>query len=225
MAVQPAGAEFADVDFAPDEFAVVAPGTAFARWTSPLWRILEPFRHALKAHVVTLERAIAQLFLLRAAGFFADYWGLHTVTPRHPSEADDPYVARQRRELIRPRENNFALADVIEEDTGVPVLEVRDLYPDVFRANRGRVNRDRLMGRYYNAASCEVRLGGFPTAAAVTAAKQNVAGGITVFVLGQEPLDAGDTTTIHFDDTPISITPPPPMQIGVTPIGIGKIGP
>ena len=202
----------------------------FSRWTSDTWRLLDPLAERLAFEDGNGDAGLAQLNLLTSAGVFADLWGAYCGIPRHPGESDEDYTARIRWELLRPRENNLALADLLEHD--YPPLHVA-LVDDVVRrcfmpsddiALRGRP----LRGWYYNIATVGIDVeGGFPSADMIAAAEKNAACGVTVYVRGHYkflsmPSPAGYDfagSTIRFGvPIPIKINAPPP-------VGVGKIGP
>ncbi len=193
------------------------------RFTNPLWQLLEALRLQLDHAVANCDAGVAQLNPLTAAAYFADEWGRYTVTPRRDGELDDAYTARQLRELQRPRENNFGLAQCIEDDTDVHVIEVADLEPSVFVVSGSPLRGRPLAGSYYNAATCEVLLDGFPTLAAIETAFGNAAAGIQVYVRGRQQL-VNALTYLQLGGEPVRSVPPPSMQIGTGAIGIGKIG-
>lgn len=189
--------------------------------TSPVWRLADTFARALERASERIDAALAQLNLLDAAGHFADYWGSYTGTPREASEADTPYTARQVREVLRRRDNNEALAALIEEDTGITVSEVRDLRRDVFVLSRTPLRTRYLAGWRYNAAVCEVRVEDFPTPAVSAAARANIAAGITLFLAGQLGVVSGLAVVIRLRG--LTIGEPAPLEIGVVAVGIGRI--
>lgn len=202
---------------------VTAEGLVLYRWTNPTWRLLEAVRPLFEDAAADVDIAVDQLNLLRAGGDFADLWGRLTGTARGVDELDDAYTARQLRELLRPRENNEALAALLEEDTDVVVEEVADLRRDVFTASRSPLRGRPLAGRRYNACTTEVRVRGFPGGAVAHLAALHAAAGITVFVTGTLELD-GLGSDLDISSGALQVGEPPPMQIGITAIGIGKIG-
>lgn len=194
------------------------------RWSSPTWRLLDPARRQLVEKVAKIDIGLAQGNLLTSAGDFADWWARWLGAMRREGEGDATFTARQLRELIRPRENNLALATLLEAEFGVTVVEVIDLRPLVFVASRTPLRGHPLRGWRYNSASIEVRLIGFPSAALIALARQQLAAGITAFFLGVYDLEAVPAA-YDFAETPIVIGTPPAMQIGPGRIGVGKIGP
>ncbi len=76
----------------------------------------------------------------------------------------------------------------------------------------------------FNTATAEVALEGEPTVAVVAAATAHAAAGIHVLVAGVMTPALG-LSTLDVVVRAIVIGEVPPMQIGVTPIGGGKIGP
>jgi hypothetical protein len=204
--------------------ALAGLGRSFARWTNPVWQFGAAFGEALAAAAARLDAALAQLNLLTSAGFFANLWGRLTGTVRRTGEADDTYTIRQLHELLRPRENNEALAALIEEDAGVAVTEVRDLRRDVLELSGGPLRQGMLPGRDYNACVAEVRLEqDFPSVAVLAATRGNVAAGIACRVRGTLPIVAESTLAVYLRD--LQVGEPPAMTIGTTAIGVGKVGP
>lgn len=196
------------------------------RWSEPVWRLFDPAAGALVAAGRRIGIGLAQLNLLTAAADFADFWGTLTATVRRPSETDEAFTARQLHELLRPRENNEALAALLEEEHGVPVREVRDLWRDVFRCSMTPLAGYPLAGRRFNASTAEVVFAGMPPVGALETAEANVAAGITVLLRGE--LSLGDRETPYYlASSPYLIGAPPAMKIGHPDgtIGIGKIGP
>lgn len=142
-----------------------------------------------------------------------------------PAETDEAYTARQLYELVRPRENNLALAELIRTDTGVIVEDVRDLQRDLFIPSETPVRGRFLPGKKYTAMAAEVMLRDFPTLAAIEAARANVAAGVAVFVLGTFRMAALSPSSLTFRTRRLIIGPVPAMEIGVGAIGAAKIGP
>lgn len=198
-------------------------GLTLFRWSNPTWRFLEAVRPLLEDAAADVDVAVAQLNLLEAGGDFAELWGRLTGTVRDVDELDDAYTARQRHELLRPRENNQGLAALLEEDTGVVVEEIADLRRDVFVCSGSRLRGRPLAGRRFNACTAEVRVRGFPGGMVAHLAELHAAGGVTVFVTGTLELD-GLGSDLDIGSGALQVGEPPPMQIAVTPIGIGQIG-
>ena len=312
------------VALAPEvERLLIAQPKAWFVYTNPLWFILDPLRRQMVKRAPAVDVGVDQLNLLKAAGFFAEFWGTYTDTERKvtysepitagrvsvygdpvnlavsqlaapvanvewanadaagellgrtfrvgadtaiitayasfvltldkwagptldptvtlggvpyiiephqlSSEADDLYVARQLDELLRPRENNLALADLIETDfPGTIVEEVRNLLSDVFLFSNTPMRNHRLLGDRYNTATAEVRLGTFPEKAIIDAAEDNAAAGIKVFVLGRAALAVPESNLV-LQSTTLQIGEAPPLRIGGLTgdegkIGLGKIG-
>jgi hypothetical protein len=199
-------------------------GVTFSVFTSPNWRLLGAVRGAVEGAVARLDAGMAQLNLLTADGAFADLWGQLTGTPRRREESSTAYTLRQLRELIRHRENNMALADLIEQEVlGVHVVDVTDLRPLVFVCSGSPMRGRPLAGRRYNAATCEVVLEGFPSVFILELARAHVAAGVTVFVRGTYTLAEG-RVDYRVTSSPLRIGTPPPMVIGTGIVGVGQIG-
>lgn len=138
-----------------------------------------------------------------------------------PAESDAAYTARQRHELLRPRENNLAMARAITEDTGVSVPEVRDLRRRVYVVG-GPLYRRPMPGRRYNTATAEVRVDGLPTVAVIAAAERHAAAGVTVLIRGAMRIRGSHSDTV-VRVRRATIGPVPVMQIGVGRIGRTRI--
>jgi hypothetical protein len=205
---------------------ITAQGITVSRFTNPNWRLFQAIAKRLDLTEPDLDAAIDQLNLLKAAGYFADFWGTLTGTLRNPGETDDDFVARQLHELIRPRSNNQSLATLLEEDDpGSTVQEVTDLEPKIFRCSATPLRGYFLAGDYYNASSFEVVLAEFGSLVRLAyLVGLNKAAGTTGFVIGRLLLE-GRTSSLRFADVPIKAGSVPPMQIGVGQIGVGQIGP
>jgi hypothetical protein len=201
------------------------------RWTSETWRLLDPIAEQLKDETENMLVGLAQMNLLTSATTFADWWGRYTGIPRKPGEVDDAaYTARQRDELLRPRENNLALANLLEHDfPPLKVSLVEDSVRRCFQPSDDKQLRYRpLRGWRYNVATIEIAVeGGFPSADFIAAAERNAACGVKVFVHGSWDMasmaspagyDFAGTQILFGAPLPITINAPPP-------VGVGKIGP
>lgn len=193
------------------------------RYTNPTWRLLDTLAGALVSAVQRADIGLAQANLLHAGGDFADWWARWTGAARHVAEGDGAFTGRQLHELIRHRDNNLALATLIQDDFGVPVVEVRNLLPLAFQCSDQPMRGRPLRGWRYNATCAEVVLGGFPSLDLIAATRANAAAGVTVFVRGTLSLAGADATKLGGPD--ILVGSPPAMQIGVRAIGVGKVGP
>jgi hypothetical protein len=201
---------------------VTAGGIVFFRWTNPLWRLLVPAAVALRARAANIDAGIRQLDLLDAATDFADFWGTFTGIPRRAGEDDPLYTARQLLEVLRHRENNEALAALIEHDTGHVVIEVRDLRRDVFRCSATPLRGHPLPGWRYNAAVAEIRLADFGDALVEYAVRNNIAAGVTAFIQGQ--LSARVTVSLTVRVRGAQVGSPPAFVVGTTAVGVGSVG-
>jgi len=201
---------------------VLPSGIPFVRWTNPLWRLLAPVAAALRAAGDRIAIAMGQLNLLTAAAEFADYWGLFTGIARRTGEADEAYTSRQLDELLRPRENNEALALLIEHDTGHQVIEVRDLRRDIFRCSAVTLRHHPLAGRRYNAAVVEIRLADFGDLSVEYLARLHVAAGVLVLIVGQLPLRLTLHVTVRIRGAQVG--QPPAFIVGTSTVGVGSVG-
>lgn len=216
-----------------DEIDLVMPYATFLYlgWhTNPVHTLLKPVAIELAAAAARGDLAEAQLNLLRAAGWFPDYWGTHLGARRHAGESDETYTARQLDELLRQRENNEALGELLEHDVPTlrPGTEVHDQRPDVLVVSDSPLRGRPLAGWRYNALTVLVRVLGFPSQSVLALARAHVAAGVTVLVQGEEALgEAGAPVSTGFTLSWAArqVGPVPAMQIGVGAIGRGKIGP
>lgn len=201
----------------------VEPPVTLTAWRSATWRVLEALGHRLGRSATKLDAGVAQANLLTSAGHFADLWGQLLGRGRRLDEDDATYTARLLRETLRPRENNQALAALLEEDfPGLEVFQVRDNRPRVFRCSGTPLRHFHLAGRRYNAGVVDVELRGNASREVSDAAQFHVAGGVLAWVVGVIGLDGGPG--LGLADTPLQIGPPAPMQIGTGTIGLGAIG-
>jgi hypothetical protein len=204
---------------------------SFSRWTSDTWRLLDPLAAELAFEDGNVDDGLAQLNELTSAGVFADLWGSYLGIQRRTGESDADYTARMQWWLIRPRENNYALANLLEADfPPITISLVDDVVRHCFMPSDDIALRGRpLRGWYYNIATIEIDTqGGFPSSALVAAAEGNAACGVKVFVHGYYSLDsmpspagydlAGTSSILFGQPLPIQINAPPP-------VGVGKIGP
>ena len=223
------------VDVTAEEQAVMAAvlldtvgGASLARWTNPNWRLPDTCGRGLERGRTHVDLALAQLNLLSAGGAWADFWGRYTGTPRRTDEDDATYTDRQLHELLRPRENNYALANLLEEDfPPIRVENVSNTLSRCFQCSDTVMREHPLRGRLFNACTVELVVDGFPTPALVIAARANVAAGIYIYVRGEWALDAMESPAGYdFKATNWMFGKPLPIQINAPPpIGIGKIGP
>lgn len=225
LAADGPGAVWALSLLAAPEVALDAP-VVFQRATNPLYLLFLAVGRQIDLREPGLDAGPAQLNLLRAAGYFADFWAEFTDTPRLFNEIDDVYVARQLHELIRGRENNYALADLIEEDDpGSKVVDVQDLEPFIFRCSATPMREYVLAGEHYNAASFEVILDAFTALdLVVSLVERNRAAGTTGYVIAS--LVFSDIASgFSIGDVPLRVGPLTAMKIGPGTIGVDKIGP
>jgi len=200
------------------------------RWTSPTWRLLNPLATALGQETANTLVGLTQLNLLTSAAFFADLWGSYLGIPRKTNEDDATYTARVRHEILRPRENNQALAQILEEDfPPIHVEVVDDLVRHCFMPSDDIQLRYRpLRGWRYNIATIEIVVrGGFPTIEMIRAAERHSAGGVKVYMRGEWFLDLMPSPAGYdFAGTQVLVGRPLPIKINAPPpVGTGKIGP
>lgn len=191
-------------------------------WSNPHWRLFETLGAALAGGAARVDAAVAQLTLLLSAGEWADFWGTLTGIPRQSGEGDGDYTTRQRYEIQRPRENNQALAAVLENDLGVVVTETSDAVRDVLRVPGPWYGRS-VPGPDVNAAVGRIGLLGWADQRAAALAQAHAAGGVTVVVVGTIVLGLASPYRLalrHFQ-----IGGAGPFTVGTTAVGTGKVGP
>lgn len=145
----PAG-ESGDVTVA---FSVTA-DSRLDQFTSLLWNIVVPISWILHDGIDLQEHAAQQSrSLWSAEGVWLEYWGsLYGGTVRKSGETDAPFAVRIMREVLRPRLNNVALEQILEDELGIHAL-VTNLFPEAWIVG-GTLGR--IAGRKYSRTTFEV---------------------------------------------------------------------
>lgn len=132
-------------------------GTAFASngdhlflSTNPILFLLDSLGVLLEATHADLLLALAEMAPLAADGEWADLWGHHLGTQRREGELDGAYTQRIFFEILRPRNNLFALEATLTEIAEVPVT-VFEPWTRVLHGSgyAPGLSRDRLRDSWY----------------------------------------------------------------------------
>lgn len=133
--------------------------SVLVRFTSVLWCVLMPFAWATEDLMEQAAAGERQGSLATAEGQWVDLWGSYYAdVARRFNEEDRAYARRIIREVTRWKLNNAALADILEEETGL-LARVEDLHPQAWEM--GRTKFGRLAGRKYSRTTFEVILSDF----------------------------------------------------------------
>lgn len=103
-------------------------------YQSNLWALLDAYGVEIRAAELNLGEALKQLDLSTSEGEFADFWGEFFGVPRRPGEHDADYRKRMADEVVRPRNNAFAIQNTIKEMTG-HVVSLREPWREIFTLN------------------------------------------------------------------------------------------
>lgn len=121
---------------------------------SLLWRILMPITWEFEKQLTFQEQAGQQFVIRSSAGKWLDLWGeLYGNIFRLFNEEDQGYAARILREVSRWRLNEFALAELIEDQFGIPA-HVRNLHDQAWVWNKTKYGK--YAGRKYSRGTFEV---------------------------------------------------------------------
>lgn len=101
-------------------------GDHITAYTSLLWSYLESYSKELDDQSKQIDEAIKQMNMLKAESYWLDEWGGYYAIPRISGESDPVYANRIIAEILRPRGNNIALANVASAVLGEKVV-VRDV--------------------------------------------------------------------------------------------------
>jgi hypothetical protein len=123
--------------------------------TNPLWITLKPLAFAIEDHENSIDTALAQLNILTATKYFADFWGRFLGIPRESAEADIDYMQRIVDSILLQRINNIAIEAIIKSELGLDA-EVVDLLPDVLNINNSEVFSV-IPGEVYNVGNFLVK--------------------------------------------------------------------
>lgn len=132
-------------------------GTAFASngdhlflTTNPILFLLDSLGVLLEATHADLLLALAEMAPLAADGEWADLWGHHLGTQRRDGELDAAYTQRIFFEILRPRNNRFALEATLTEIAEAPV-SVFEPWTRVLHGSgyAPGLSRDRLRDSWY----------------------------------------------------------------------------
>ena len=178
-------------------FTTDEPGGDLYIFENLLWVLLRPLGFALEARSEGISSALAQLNLLTSEGEWADTWGRFLGIRRHAGEADATYTARMKHEIIRGRENNLALAQILADDFGIEDVVIEDLLPLVLIWNETRW-QSYVAGQIYNSGAFRVIYadpGGVDSRQVVAAVAKHKSAG-TRFVMRVEQHHVGTLRTM-----------------------------
>jgi hypothetical protein len=105
------------------------------------------------------QRALLELLLDQAAGRWLDFWGYLFRLERKLDETDIPYRARIIKETIRPRMNELAIEDVLNDDDLTRYAKVfTPLTKVVFASQRGTMSTGWHIadGRYWHGCVIDI---------------------------------------------------------------------
>jgi hypothetical protein len=105
-------------------------GDSIGYHQSLLWSELKTCAWELDDQRSRIDDANRQLYLHSATGSWADEWGDLFGTYRVTGESDDAFLGRAIAEAIRPRSNNVALENILQEAYGL-TCTMRDALPNV----------------------------------------------------------------------------------------------
>lgn len=130
--------------------AFVSNGDHLTLTTNPVLFVLDALGVLLAATHDDLLLALAEMAPLAADGEWADLWGHHLGTQRREGELDAAYTQRIFFEILRPRNNRFALEATLTEIAEAPVT-VFEPWTRVLHGSgyAPGLSRDRLRDSWY----------------------------------------------------------------------------
>lgn len=128
--------DYANADLAARSAATLVSGsgtdaTPLVAFQSNLWALLDAYGVEVRSAETNLEAALAQLQVDTADGEFLDFWGEFFACPRLPGEADATYSARMVAEVLRPRNNRYAIENAVKDLTGA-LVSLREPWKEIF---------------------------------------------------------------------------------------------
>lgn len=99
--------------------------------TSLLYNEMQVYAWMLQGQADRITDLERQLYLNTADGDWLDFWGMtYFGVGRYTGETDEVYATRIKNEILRATQNNVALAQIVQDATGVR-CQLRDaaLYP------------------------------------------------------------------------------------------------
>lgn len=101
-------------------------------FSSPLWTLLDAYGVVVDEAEANLLQAIDQLYMETADGEILDVWGDRFGVPRDDGEVDGPFYSRIIAEVLRPRNNRYAIERTIRDLTGL-LVTLREPYREIFK--------------------------------------------------------------------------------------------
>ncbi len=89
-------------------------------FTNPNWAIIGAYARELWEARVQIEQMLLQMAIPTAGGSWLDLQGSYYAVPRSPGETDVSYAARIIPQVLLPKGNNIAIANVITATFGQP---------------------------------------------------------------------------------------------------------
>lgn len=126
-------------------------GDHFYAYTSLVYALVDAFANALEiAERDGIVEGLKQAYLDTASGEWLDLWGSYFGVPREQGELDTPYLVRMIEEVLRPRNNAYAIEQTIAKLTGADVY-LREPWREIFTLDTSRLSdNDKFQdGNYY----------------------------------------------------------------------------
>ncbi|SDH27724.1 hypothetical protein SAMN05428952_100994 [Nitrosomonas sp. Nm132] len=154
-------------------------GDALRVYESLLWSLMDSYATELEIAAGSIDQALLQMYLDTAQSEWLDYWGEYFGFPRE-GRTDAEYSAYIIEEVLRPRNNAFAIEDTIKRLTQENV-HIYEPWKDIFVLSGSKLNdRYHLHGaHYYTFATIQpVGNAGINWGKVIPLIKRNKAGGI-----------------------------------------------
>jgi hypothetical protein len=100
-------------------------------YQSNLWALLDAYGVEIRGAEVNLSGALEQLQMSTSEGEFLDFWGEFFAVPRLAGEGDPAYYERMKSEVLRFRNNAFAIQKTVRDLTGA-IVSLREPWKEIF---------------------------------------------------------------------------------------------
>lgn len=117
-------------------------GDHITAYTSLLWAWLDPVARELKDAAEQIDQAVLQMVPQTAAGEWLDELGAYYAVERQAGESDGLYAPRIIAEVVRPKNNNVAIANAVDVVAGGGASRVTDAPLDVTSNSYGLFDLD-----------------------------------------------------------------------------------
>lgn len=105
-------------------------GDTLYAFTSPLWSILNTVGLTLEeTHQNACIEGVNQAYFDRARDYWLDVWGMFFGINRLDGQDDESYLAAIIEEVLRLRNNHYAMKNAVEKITGIKVF-IHELWKD-----------------------------------------------------------------------------------------------